>query len=89
MGLLCGITPDASTVEWTQNLVNAKQIIETLLDVKDAFQEEGAKRLKGLLEVLKSTLKAGVKQLLQPDAPPTPIFLSDNDRIVEGPASSR
>jgi hypothetical protein len=86
MGLLCGITPDASTVEWTQNLVNAKQIIETLLDVKDALQEQGAKRLKGLLEVLKSTLQMGVKQLLQPDAPPSPIFSSENDRIVDGPS---
>ncbi len=86
MGLLCGITPDASTVEWTQNLINAKQIIETLLDMKDALQEQGAKRLKGLLEVLQSTLKMGVKQLLQPDAPPSPIFSSDNDRIVDGPS---
>jgi PKD repeat protein len=86
MGLLCGITPDASTVEWTQNLINAKQIISTLLDMKDALEEQGAKRLKGLLEVLKSTLQEGVQQLLQPDEPPSPIFSSENDRIVDGPS---
>jgi PKD repeat protein len=85
MGLLCGITPDATTVEWTQNLINAKQIITTLLSMGSSLaEEEAAERLKGILEVLESTLKMGVKQLLQPDAPPTPVFAGDNDRIVEG-----
>ncbi|MGE5245125.1 MAG: PKD domain-containing protein [Betaproteobacteria bacterium] len=81
LGLLCGITPDASTVEWTQNLNNAKEIISTLVSMKGSLEKQGAKRLKGLLKVLKTTLKLGEKDLTSTG--PAPVFASANDRIVE------
>jgi PKD repeat protein len=86
LGLMCGITPDADTVEWTKNIQNAKEIIQTLLDMKDALEEEGAKQLKGLLEVLDSTLDlAGdkLKDFIQKEGGPEAVFESANDRLVE------
>jgi pimeloyl-ACP methyl ester carboxylesterase len=89
LGLFCGgLTPDATTVEWTQNLIHAKQIVKTLLSVRSALKEEDPEdRLDGLMKAYKSTVKLGWKDLTDPSLP-KPVFGTaqqpvENDRFAE------
>jgi hypothetical protein len=85
LGLLCNLTPDASTVEATIQLRLSKDAIKTVLGVRSALGEaDSAARLEGLLGAYKSTVKLAVKDELRGD--PKTVFSGANDRVVEGPS---
>jgi hypothetical protein len=96
LGEFCNLTPEADTAEATELFKTGVEIAKTLVPLLGKAKAPKAsatlatlrplkvsKKTKDTMDRLNSIIKAEKVAVAQATTDPTPVFLSDNDRIVE------